>query len=93
MLVYLRNGAAQTSSRAATLREKLQIKVSTSPSHSILTSDQPVLALTLYRPEPVGGIATGVPISNHWYDDPEKSPRRKGESNPGSSAVLSRRTP
>ena len=32
---------------AATLRQKLQIKLSTSPSHSILTLGQPVPALTL----------------------------------------------
>ena len=38
MLVYLRDGSAQTSICAATLRWKLQIKLSISPSHSILTS-------------------------------------------------------
>ena len=36
MLVYFRNGSAQTILRAATLRYKLQIKLSTSPSDSIL---------------------------------------------------------
>ena len=46
MLVYLGDGSAQTILRAATLREKLQIKLSTSPSHSILTPGQPVPALT-----------------------------------------------
>ena len=35
MLVYLSIGSAQTSLHAATLRKKLQIKLSTSPSHSI----------------------------------------------------------
>ena len=34
---YLRDGSAQTILRAATLRWKLQIKLSTSPSHCILT--------------------------------------------------------
>ena len=32
MLVYLRDGSAQTVVRAATLRQKLQTKLSTSPS-------------------------------------------------------------
>ena len=41
MLVYLRGGSAQTSLRAATLRWKLQIQLSTSPSQSILTPGQP----------------------------------------------------
>ena len=36
MLVYLRDGSAQTIVRAATLRYKLQIKLSISPSRSIL---------------------------------------------------------
>ena len=46
-LVYLRDGSAQTILRAATLRQKLQIKLSTSPSHSILTPGPPVPVLTL----------------------------------------------
>ena len=37
--MYLRDGSAQTNLRAATLRQKLQIKRSTSPSHSILTPE------------------------------------------------------
>ena len=36
-LVYLMDGSAQTILHAATLREKLQIQLPTSPSHSILT--------------------------------------------------------
>ena len=40
---YLRDGSAQTVVLAAILREKLQIKVDTSPCHSILTPGQPVL--------------------------------------------------
>ena len=47
MRVYLRDGSAQTSLRAATLRYKLQIKLSISPSHSILTPGRPVPVLTL----------------------------------------------
>ena len=38
---------AQTILRAATLKQKVQIKLSVSPSHSILTPGQPVHALTL----------------------------------------------
>ena len=61
MLVYLRDGSAQTILRAATLRQKLQIQLSTSPSQSILTPGRPVPALTLERQEP-GRVATGVPM-------------------------------
>ena len=45
--VYLRDGSAPTILRAATLRWKLQIQLSISPSHRILTPGQPVPALTL----------------------------------------------
>ena len=47
MLVYFRDGAAQTVVRAATPRYKLQIKLFVSPSDSILTPVQPALVLTL----------------------------------------------
>ena len=47
MLVYLRDGSAQTIVRAATITQKLQIKCSTSSTHSILTPGRPVPALTL----------------------------------------------
>ena len=60
MLVYLRNGSAQTIVPAATLTKKLQIKLSISPSHSILTLGQPVPALTLQR-QASGMVTTGVP--------------------------------
>ena len=71
--------------RAATLREKLQIQLSTSPSHSILTPGWPVPVLTLYRQAP-GRVATGVPIfkSLVWLD--LKKIPSKLDSNPGSSA-------
>ena len=61
MLVYFRDGSAQTSSCIATLKQKLQIKSSTSPRHRILTPGQPVPALTLSHQVP-GRVATGVPI-------------------------------
>ena len=47
MLTYLRDGVARTRARAATLRQKLQIELSISPSRSILTPGQRVPALTL----------------------------------------------
>ena len=88
MLVYLtlRDGSAQTSLRAATLRWKLWIKLSTSPSHSILTPGRPVPVPTLYHQVP-GRVATEVPIfkSLVWFDA-EKS-QHKQDSNPGSSAL------
>ena len=53
---------------AATLRYKLHIKLCTSPSHSILTPDWPVPALTLYHQLP-GRVATGELFClNHWYN-------------------------
>ena len=61
MLVYLRDGSAQTTARAATLKQKLQIKFSTSPSHSILTPGRPVPVLALKRQVP-DTVATGMPI-------------------------------
>ena len=77
MQVYLRDGSPQTILRAATLRQKLQIQLSTSPSHSILTPHRPVSALTLYHQGP-GRVPTGVPIlkSLVWLD-PEKSCRKQ----------------
>ena len=47
MLVYLRDRSTQTSVHAAILRWKVQIKLSISPSHSLLTQGRPVQALTL----------------------------------------------
>ena len=64
--VYRRGRTAQTIVCAATLREKLKIKLSISSHHSIVTPGQPV-ALTLKHQAP-GKVATGVPILSHWYD-------------------------
>ena len=61
MRVHFRDGSAKTSLHAATLRQKLQIKLSISPSHGIPTSGQPVPEPTLQRQAP-GRVATGVPI-------------------------------
>ena len=52
MRVNLRDESAQKMFRAATLRWKLQIKLSTSLCHSILTPGQPVPALSLHRQAP-----------------------------------------
>ena len=46
-MLYLRDGSGQTIIRAAALRWKLQITLSTSPSLSILTPGQPVPLLLL----------------------------------------------
>ena len=46
---------------AATLRQKLQIKLAILPSHSKLIPGQPVLVLTLYRQMP-GRVATRIPL-------------------------------
>ena len=69
----------------------MQIKLSTSLSHSIRTPDQLVPALTLRRQAP-GRVASGVPFLCHWYDSIRKNPL--GAS--GSRTLdlpLSRRTP
>ena len=55
---YLRDGSAQTIVRAATLRQKLQVKLSTSPSHSILTPGRPVPG--------ADPITPGAWQSSHW---------------------------
>ena len=65
--VYLRDGSAQTNVSITTLRWKLRIKLSISPSHSILKAGRSVPALTLSRRAP-GRVAivanfkvTGMP--------------------------------
>ena len=47
VLVCLMGGSADTMVCAATLRQTFQIKLSVSPSHSLMTPGQPVPALTL----------------------------------------------
>ena len=61
MLVYLSDGSAQAIVRAATLRYKLQVKLSASSHHSKLTPDQPIPALTLQFQTP-GSEPRGAPI-------------------------------
>ena len=64
----------------------MQIKLSISPSHSILTPGQPVPALTLYRQVP-GRVATGVPFFflSHGMTQAQK--------NPGASGIRTRDLP
>ena len=72
---------------AATLRQKLQTKLSVSPSHTILTPGRPVPALTLFRQAP-GRVTTGVEFFKSMvYDSTPKKSRRTRDSNPGSSAL------
>ena len=49
---FLRDGAALTIARAATLRRTSLIQLTISPCSNILTLDRPVLALTLQRQKP-----------------------------------------
>ena len=53
--------SAQTTVRAATLRENLQIKLDISPSQCFLIPGEPVPSLTAYR-QASARVATGVPI-------------------------------
>ena len=78
MLVYLRDRSAQTTAHAATLRQKMQIKLSISPSHSILILSWQVPVLTLKRHAP-GKAGTGVPISKSpvWPDPPPPPSKKK----------------
>ena len=73
----------------STLRQKLQIEFSISPTHSILTPDQPVPVLTLQRQTP-GWVVTGgfLKIFKKFFlvtsmIQPGKNPGRKRESNAG----------
>ena len=90
MSLYLRDGSALPTVRAATLRQKLQIQFAISPSHSIPTMSQPVLALTLQCEVPFR-VVTEVPIvMSLGRLNLEKSPRGKRGSI--LSVALSRRT-
>ena len=62
MLVYLRDRSAQTIARADTHRQKMQIKLSISYSHSILTQGQALTALSEHRQGP-GRVDTEALIS------------------------------
>ena len=84
MTVYIiRDGCAQTAVRAATQRQKLQIKLTISLSHSTLTPGQTVPALSQKCKIP-SKEPTGVPAftSLVWLS-PEKASWKKPESNLG----------
>ena len=86
MLVYLTDGSALTVAHDP-LRQKLQFKRSTSTSHTILTPGQSFPALTLYYQAPCR-VGTGVQMFKSLVlHNPEKSPWREWELNPGSSAL------
>ena len=61
MFQYLRDRSARTTVWAVVLRQTLQVSLSISPSHSILTPGQPVPADPI-TPGAWQGIATGVAI-------------------------------
>ena len=86
MPVCLRNGSALTIVCAATRRQKLQIKLAISPSHSTWTPSQLVLALSQKRQVP-GTVATRVTSMTQ----PGKSPTGKQSSIPG--MLFSQRAP
>ena len=87
MLVYLWAGCAWTIVRAATLRKKLQIKLSTSPTHNILTPGRQSKSCP-YNTRRLAGWPLECQFLRHWYYSTEKKfPRRKRESNPGSAAL------
>ena len=65
MLMYLRDGSAQTSVCAATLEIAVADKTIYLTHHSILTPGQPVPVLILEYQAP-GKAATGVPTLSHW---------------------------
>ena len=87
MPVYLWDGSPQTIVRAATLRQKLQIKFDTSFSHGILTPGRPVPVQT----QASDRIATRVPIfkSLHGMTWPEKKSTANSGLEPRSVALLS----
>ena len=86
MLVYLRDGSAQTIVCAATPRQKLQAKLSF-PNHSILASGQPIPALNLYRQAPGRGAPGVLIFKSHVLFDQEESPMAKARVEPRSTAL------
>ena len=78
MLVYLKDRSAQANLHTFTLRQKLQIKLSTSPSHSILTPGRPVPELTLQRQvltlQRLADKPQKCQFLSHRYDSTWKNP-------------------
>ena len=92
MLVYIRDGSAQKVVRTATLRSKVQIKLSIKPSRSIPTPSQPVPALTLLLQAP-GRVATGLRLFKPlvWLDL-ERILAKSGNRTLGAYALTTRPT-
>ena len=81
MLVYLRDGSAQTILHAATLGQKLQIKLSISPSHSILTSPS------------TDPISPGAWQGSHWNANFSVTGMTQPRQNPVESGIRTRDLP
>ena len=92
MRVYLRDGSAQTILRAATLRQKLQIRL-----FYLTQSQYTDTGPTSPSAEPITpGALAGQPLEcqfvSHWYGSTPKKSRRQAGFEPG-DLPLSRRTP
>ena len=71
--------------RAATLRQKLQTKLSTSPSHSILTPGRPVAS--------TDPITPGAWQGSHWSANFNVTDMTRPRKNPGASGIRTRDLP
>ena len=87
MLVYLRDGSAQTIVRAATLRQKLKIKLSTTPSHSNSDTGPTSTSADPITPGAWQGSHGSANFEVTGMTQPRKNPVAKRDSNPGSSAL------
>ena len=81
MLEYIRDGSAQIIVHTATLTQKLQIKLSVSPSRGILTPGRLVPALT-YNARRLAGQPLECQFLSHWYDSTRKNPGASGNRTP-----------
>ena len=92
ILVYLRDGSAQTSVHSATLRQKLHIKLSISLSHthSIPTPGQTVPCWP-YNARRLAGQSLEYRSLSHWYDSTLKNSGASGNRTLG--LPPSKRTP
>ena len=81
-LVYLGDGSAQTIVRAATPRQKVQIKLAISPSRGILTPVQPVPAMALMSQAPGREKPLECQLLKHWYDPTWKCPHEENGNLP-----------
>ena len=84
MPMYLKDGSASTSLRAAALIKTMQMKLAFSPSHSLMTPGQPILTLALKRRVP-DRVSTRVPIFHVIGKKKKKKTRGKRGSDIGLS--------